>query len=332
MEHIQRMLDSYGIHQATITQVSDKVYKIDDGQQQFAFKKSGLTNESLANWENVFHKATTERMGAVLPVLLTKSHSLYCRSNLDFFYLTPWINKDNPTAANVYHTIATIHSQTKRSQSIDQEKMIQSFKDYKRICAERKKELLAYVMQFESHRYMSPVALQVCTHYRDIEHTLTKSGEYVDRLIEEQKEQTVWSDSLCHGNVKLSHLLGADHNYLINWEKARYDYPVIDLVRFLKNETVDYDVQEQVFLDSFKIYMDENKLAHHEIFLLLIHLLDVEAYLRVVKQYVEQSTTRTMIQHTKKLQVIHRQLLFSLKFSRHLETHFISILAEDLTD
>lgn len=332
MKDIQVVLDSYGIYQAVITQITHKVYKIDDGQQQFALKKGDLTTQSLSNWEHVFHKANEGQMVTVLPVLLTRNHSLYQKDDLDYFYLTPWINEKKPTTEKFYEAIAHIHSQTKRSQSIDQEKMNQSFNDYKSICAQRKKELLDYVMQFERHRYMSPLELQVCTHYRDIEHTLTKSSEYVDRLIEEQKGQPEWNDSLCHGNLKLSHLLVADQNYIINWEKARYDYPVIDLVDFLKNEVVDYDAQEQSYIDSFQIYMNKNKLHHHEIFLLIIHLLDVTAYMDVVKKYVKQSTTQSMIHQIKQLQVIHRQLLFALKFSRHLETKFISILAEEYLD
>lgn len=332
MKKIQEVLSSYGIYQATITKISNKVYKIDDGKQQFALKRSELSGEEVSQWEHVFHQADKRKLVSILPAFLTINSSLYQKFDQSIFYLTPWINRKSSTIESLYRSIGSIHSQTKRSQAIDQENIIQQFNNYKKTCVHTREKLLSYVKKFESHRYMSPIELQVCTHYRDMQQSLKTCIEYVERLIDEETTSIQWSNSLCHGNLRLSHLLEGEQPYLINWEQARYDYAITDLVRLFTNDIVHYDAPVQMYLDSFNIYMKENHLNHGELLLLIIHLLDVTRYMEIVQAYIENRSQLTMIQQIQKLQTTYRQQKFALKLSRYLEKEFISILADDFDD
>lgn len=332
MENIKKVLFSYGIHPTTITKITGAVYQIDDGQQLYALKKSRLTGENLPTWESTLHQAYDQQLTFVLPVFLTRDSALYKEIDQQFFYLTPWIDGKKSTIKHFYRSIGKIHAQTKQPQSVDQEQMINQFRDYKKFCSHMQQKVLTYVKQFENHQYMSPLELQVCTHYRDIELVLRKMSEHIDQFIDEQTEPPQWNYSLCHGNLRLSHLLEADQMYMINWEKASQEFAVMDLVQFFKNEVTTYDTPVESMIDSFKVYMKENKLNHSELFLLIIHLLDPTNYIEIVEQYVRRTSKLTMINQTKKLQITYRQLLFALQLSRYIEKEFTSILADNSAD
>src|SRR5699024_2730542 len=131
-------------------------------------------------------------------------------------------------------------------QSIDQ-----SFHTYKNQCAERHKQLLAYVEQFESNKYMSPLELLVCTQYRDLELVFRETRKRVDQCIQENNEETLWNYSLCHGSFRLAHKTNADQAYLISWKKAQYENAIQYSVEIYKYETIVYDAPAISFIKLF---------------------------------------------------------------------------------
>lgn len=330
MEKIEEILSSYGIKPIMILKITDQVHKIDDGQHQYALKKSVLNQQTVQKWERVFHDAHQRQLSSILSLFLTTNNSLYTIFDRDYYYLMPWINGEQSTIEQLYRSIGNIHKTTQQPQTVDHDQMVHQFSRYKQYCDEALKRLLSYVKQFESHIYMAPLELQVCTHYRDIELAIIKIREQIIQLTSSQGEQKNWSYSLCHGNLKLSHSLKAGQTYYINWERTKYDYPVTDLVMLFKNELIRYDAPIETWIDLFKTYLEENQLQHHELSLLLIYLLDPTDYMKKIQQYIEETSNQSMINQIKAFENTYRQLLFGLRLSDFIEKNYFSIIESDL--
>lgn len=330
MEGIDQVIAAYHIKPVTVSKISDRVYKIDDGQQQYALKKSSLTGQRLRSWERAFADAHHRQLSSILSLFLTVNNSLYSTFDQDYYYLTPWINGEESTIEQLYRSIGKIHKKTQQHQIVDHDQVIHQFSQYKQYCDESLKRLLSYVKQFESHLYMSPLELQVCTHYRDIELVFRKMNGQITRFIDEQDEVLSWHYSLCHGNLKQTHSIQGHQTYLINWEHASYQHPTTDLVKLFKNELIHYDAPAKAWIDSFKVYMEENKLQNHELSLLLIYLLDPTDYMEIIQQYHEQRSDQSLINQIKKLQIKYRQLLFGLQLLDFIDQQYLSIIASDL--
>lgn len=330
MDIIEDIIATYGIRPVKISQITDRVYRIDDGYQQYALKKSKLTNQRMTSWERTFHDAYKQQLSSLVPLFLTINNSLHSIHAQNYYYLTPWITGEQATIEQLYRCIGKAHKQTKKSQTFDHDQMIHEFRKYEAYCAHVQESLLSYVKRFESHIYMSPLELQVCTHYRDVELVCKKIRDQISRLTNDEEKSLEWSYSLCHGNLKLSHSLEADQTYLINWEQMTYEHPMTDLVIIFKNELLHYDSPIETWIDSFEVYMEENKLSDNELTLLLIHLLDPTSYITIVQQYMNQTSDETMIHQMKKLQTTYRQLLFALQFLNFVDQHYFSNIENDL--
>lgn len=64
-------------------------------------------------------------------------------------------------------------------------------------------------------------------------------NEWYD-LIKEEKKQRV---SIIHNNLETNHFVKGDKDYLISWDKAKIDSPIIDLINFYKKEYFNYDFE-----------------------------------------------------------------------------------------
>src|SRR5690625_4619638 len=131
MKMIERIMSSYGISPVKITKVSDQVYKVVDGQRQYALKKSVLTPQTVKNWEQVFHHADQKHIPEILSIFLTKDHSLYTISEDESYYLMPWIDGKTSTIEQLYRSIGKVHKKKQQFQSVDYDKMVHHFKDRK---------------------------------------------------------------------------------------------------------------------------------------------------------------------------------------------------------
>jgi len=332
METVKKVLTSYAVYPLKIEQITDALYRIEDGNRVYALKRSSLTNKSVANWENVFHQVNAQNITNVLPVYLTKHRKLYEQVNGTVYYLAPWVEGNRQSIERLYHCIGNVHAKTKQSRPIDVQLIEQSFHTYKNQCKEKHKQLLTYVEQFESNTYMSPFELLICTHYRDLELVFLETHKRVDQFIQENNEEAVWNYSLCHGSLKFSHFLNENQTYLINWEKAQYENAIQDLVDFFKYETIVYDASAESFIRPFTTYMDANPLTKQELYLLTVYLLDTTDYITLIENYMENITKHPMVYQIQSLQRVYRQLVFGLHWSDYVENEYESISLDDLDD
>ncbi|MFC2948493.1 hypothetical protein [Virgibacillus sediminis] len=328
METVRKVMNSYSVYPNYITKVTDRLFRIQDGQGDYALKKSLLTRETVAGWENAYHLAASQNLRSVLPVYLTHKGNLHVEMDGSIYYLTPWVQTDERQDKKEYikglfHGLGDIHANTKRSESIDKDEVWNSFDTYKEYCIGLQQDLLSFVERFENNRYMSPVELLVCTHFKELEAACFLGAKRTEQLMEKGRQDRRWNWSLCHGNLRMSHTLQtAADPFLINWENTMYDNAVRDLSGLFSRETIYHNHSGSLFMELFPEYMEKNKLTTTELYLLIIHLVNPSSYLKLIRMYTAEDGP--LMDHIPSLQQNYRRILFGLEFSRYIEEEYES--------
>lgn len=331
MNLISSISTEYGIDPQNIAQITERLYRIDDSINQYALKKSSMNAETLTTWNEVYKIANEKKILSITPIYLTRSSMFYVNFNDSIYYLSPWITGQKVNIEKAYRCLGQVHHTTKQAQKIKRETIKQDFLNFKMNCEKSERKLLSYVEQFEQRRYMSPLELQVCTHYRDLDILFKIIQDKIYELINDDKEDVEWNICLCHGNIKLSHFLQGTRTYIINWESAIFQNATIDLLDLYNSEIKYYDSPIDEFIDHFNHYMEENKLTKDELTFLSIHLLNPLKYLNELDKYVQQTSNDSILMQSKRMEQLHRQLVFALKFVDHLQREAFS-LSDDYGD
>ncbi|RYG74833.1 spore coat protein YsxE [Lentibacillus lipolyticus] len=324
MKMVEKAVSEYGFFPYYIEQISSRLFRVNDGRRDYALKQSSLTEETIYLWENVYHQAHTLQLTNILPVYLTGDARLYAWIDGEYYYMTPWMrshsSNNRQEIKDVFHTIGEIHAKTKQTQNIDAASVEKSFRDYQSRCREWQDLLLDFVKRFEQNRFMSPFELQVCTHYHILVNVLMELEAQIERFMDAWEESSTWNYCLCHGNLQSEHIIYHDLPYIINWEKARYDNPVIDLAIYLKTQVRYYDQSPAELAELFPAYSHRNSLDEKEWHLLLIYLLNPAHYIRLVEMYTSAQSGQSIITQQKMLQHVFRQLQLGLDWTHRLKS------------
>ncbi len=83
-------------------------------------------------------------------------------------------------------------------------------------------------------------------------------NEWLDLVKDENKKRV----SMIHNHLKLDHFLKSDKDYLISWEQARIDTPILDIVELYHQEyfNVNFDILLARYFGKVKLSEDEKKL------------------------------------------------------------------------
>jgi spore coat protein YsxE len=327
LENVRGILEAYRVFPVEIEKYTNNLYRIKGNNQTYALKKSILTNDSLLFWHDVYRVAQAENLQHILPVYINHKGDLFTQEGNRIYYLTPWIDSQHRTISieKIYQTLGYIHAKTRKMHTLTEQSRDQSrdsFLLYRKQMDDLRKELLRNVEQFESRHFMSPVELLVCTQYRDLLKAFYLMDKRLEQYLENQTDINEWQVSLCHGNLTGNHILQGDRIFFINWERAKYEHPIVDLSHFLKDRTLHYDNEREVLLEKFKHYMDENKLSMHELTLLSIYLLNPSNFIQAINRYVKDTAQDSMIEQVIQLQRLHRQIIFGIQFSEFIEAEY----------
>ncbi|MFD2628693.1 hypothetical protein [Oceanobacillus kapialis] len=333
----EKILQSFSVYPLNIENITTHLWKVKDGNRAYALKESKLSPHAITNWENIYKLADYHKLSAVMPVYMTRNGQLYQEHLGKFYYLSPWMEKDQnrgtpPLITDFYKNIGNIHAKTKQSRNIDKEAFIQEFSAYKQACETLFKELNRTVSRFEQMHYMSPFELMVLTQYRDLEIVFQVMAKRLNQLVYvADEEDLIWNTSICHGQLSKDHLVYSNNGtQILNWEQAHYENATMDLVRFFREESLEYDSPSSDYIEQFKGYIKENELTEKELQLMTIYLLHPFSYYRVVQEYVKNPKANSMLVATSQLQRAYRQLIFGLNWSDYVEKEHESLVLEDL--
>ncbi|WP_053219004.1 phosphotransferase [Virgibacillus senegalensis] len=334
-DRIKIVLQEYQIGPAEIVPITSRLYKIHTYHYTFALKRSRLLPEpeALANWENVYRQANIHRLDSIVPVYLTEKGQINVRYENEIYYLTPWqekLERDEPVHVleGFFRELANIHAVTMEEYELNQELAQDTVANELRQLESRQADLLEQVERFEARRYMSPFELQVCTHYRDVEFAFSKTVSWLEAYKEDLQRERISRTCLCHGNLRLSHLLTKQEQAkFINWENAYTGSPVQDLSVYFHHEWQYHDNVFQQILQSFPQYEKQNRLLQSEKSLLAVLTINPSTYLETVQNY-QRYPDRPLPFQIRDLERAYRRLYHGLKFQEVLETQRQKYLEE----
>lgn len=332
MEMVKEVLQAYHVYPMETKKITDRLYRIKDGNHEYALKKSSLTEDSVKAWQRVYYIANEKNIPQVVPVYLTKEGKLYQKLNDSIFYLTPWLDNStrlsiNSSINSTMQSLAHLHEKTKQVQIISKKKLDESFHTYQQYSKDIPNELLSYVTQFENNLYMSPFELLVCTQFRDMEYAFNMHNARINEFLDSSDEEMNWSNSLCHGQLSPDHII---NRQFINWESTIFDHPAVDLNHYITHLTGDFDQPIESIADGFKRYKANNDFTDTELKLLTIYLLNPTPYITTIRNYTSNITKEPMIDQVRQLQQQYRRLFFAMKFTEFIKDEFETISLDDL--
>lgn len=219
------------------------------------------------------------------------------------------------TLPDIFQNIGYAHNNTMQTISIDKEKIKADFVGYRTKCQKYRERFDHYIDEFEQKRFMSPVELLVCTHFRDIDYLYHVLFNRIDQFNTELSTVENWKYCRCYGYKNIKHLLVKGHLYQNSHEHFFHGNAVLDVVAMIKYHTEYFEWENTELTEHFATYTKENPLNQVELYLLAIYLLDPTEYLQAVEEYATKTSKKSMAEQVIILKKNHRFLLQMLSWS-----------------
>lgn len=205
--------------------------------------------------------------------------------NFDNF---PKLVDDNRVDLNVYEYIDDV-DMPKEQKGLDMVDVISLLHSkttyYKTVSEDKYKEIYENILnnityltnyynklftKIDEEIYMSPSSYLLIRNSAKIMASLDFAKEQLDKWYEQAKTKNKQRVALIHNKLSTDHFIRGDKGYLISWENAKIDTPVLDLVTFYKNEyfNIDFETILEKYLQKSPLQEDERQL-----FFILISLI-----------------------------------------------------------
>ena len=174
---------------------------------------------------------------------------------------------DYPREQKLYDLIdltTLLHSKTTYFKEIDESKFSELYEDISNNILYLYSYYSDKATLIESKTFYSPSEYLLLRSINKIFYSLDYAKISLDELLEtkEKKMRTC----MIHNNLDLNHYIKGDRDYLISWNKAKFDMPIFDLYKlFKRNKTFNY-------IDLLNRYENNYPLLEYEKKLLLIML------------------------------------------------------------
>lgn len=209
---------------------------------------------------------------------------------------------------DIFHNIGYAHHNTLQTVTIDKEKVKNSFTRYWEKCLRYRERFDHYMDEFEQKRYMSPVELLVCTHYRDVDYLFHELSIRIEQFNAELSEVNNWKLCRCYGDKNIEYLLRKGHLYQNSQEHFHHANAALDVVALIRCHTNFFEWENTELAENIALYRKINPLDQIELSLLAIYLLDPIEYLSAVEDFATKATKRSMMEHVIILKQKHRFL------------------------
>ena len=198
---------------------------------------------------------------------------LIYENNRDDEYIYEYIEDSgiyNPQKSeDLINLVGLLHSKTSFNKEVSEENYKEIYENVYNNIMYLEDYYLKYYDLFLKQIYPSPSEYEFLRNYSKIKFALNFSQNELDKwydLVKEKKNQRV---CLVHNNLSLDHYLKNDKEYLISWDKAKFDTPILDLVKLYQNNFWDLE-----FNTLYKKYLNISSLGEDEqlLFFILISL------------------------------------------------------------
>lgn len=195
----------------------------------------------------------------------------YTRDNDSYVY--EYVQNDdvlNPQkSSDLINLVALLHSKTSFNKEVTEETYKEIYENINNNILYLKDYYKKYYELFLHDIYLSPSQYNFIRNYSKIFSALNFSKDELDNwydLVKEKKNERL---SFIHNNLTLDHYIKSDREYLISWDKSKFDTPVLDLVTLYQKNFWDLE-----FSTLYEKYLSISPLSDSEqkLFFLLISL------------------------------------------------------------
>ena len=185
--------------------------------------------------------------------------SLYTYLQSRNFYNFPKLIDDSRKDLNVYEMIddvpmpkeqkiddlidlvSLLHNKTSYHKEVTEDKYQEIYENVKSNIDYLRNVYNNYYDVYLPIKYLSPseyaLMRNISKIFSSLEFCDSEINEWFE-LVKIEKKQRV---SVVHNNLDVTHLIRNSDNYLISWDYAKVDTPIIDIVKLYKNEYFNYD-------------------------------------------------------------------------------------------
>lgn len=186
------------------------------------------------------------------------------RSDVDIYEYEPDITGIYPQKSeDLIKTVSLLHSKTSYHKEVSEEVYKQIFEDVSNNINYYKNYYLNYYELFLKKRYSSPSEYTFLRNYSKIMASLSFAESELSNwydLVNTQNKERV---ALIHNNLALEHFIKNERGeFLISWDKAKFDTPVLDLVKLYQKEyfNVEFSSLFETYMASSPLNVNERKL------------------------------------------------------------------------
>ena len=155
--------------------------------------------------------------------------------------------------------VALLHSKTSYNKVVTEETYKEIYENVKNNIMYLKDYYLKHYELFLHDIYMSPSRYNFVRNYSKINSALNFSENELDNWYSEVNNKKNERISFIHNNLSLDHYIRGDKDYLISWDKSKFDTPILDLVKLYQESYWNLDFQT-----LYKKYLSYNNLSDTE--------------------------------------------------------------------
>lgn len=233
-----------------------KVAIIDSTNHKFVIKKNNKKTPNIYNY-------LINRDFTYFPRILTRENSNYEVSE----YIDEVKVVDEQKIEDMVYLVGILHQKTMYYKELNQN-------DIKKIY-EATTEQISYLFNYyqdlqniiEDEIYMEPSDYLLILNISRIYESLSIAKKYLDEWYKLVQTKKTIRYCINHKNLKKEHLIEGNNPYLISWDLAERDLPIIDIYNIFINN------YKKINLDTILyLYETKNKLYQHEYLLLIAKL------------------------------------------------------------
>ena len=226
----------YDIDVLRITQLTDKVFKLESKAKEYLLKFTSGDDEFLMK-QLYAHKEMPE---SVLPIYETRSGAKMSYESDGFAYLTDYVAQTPMPFENRVRDYARLLNELHEGTLIAVDKNDDEVgwlyaEDYQRL-EENFKTLETLMLQYEMKISRSPFEWQVVMMYPLLYGMYRRSDEAMKRFYQLLGRKKQLPVAMTHGDVNVANVLPSDKTtHLINFENSSFDMPSQDMLKFLSH-------------------------------------------------------------------------------------------------
>ncbi len=159
-------------------------------------------------------------------------------------------------------TLSELHSKTSKYIEVSKNK----YNNIKNIIENNLNYLTKYynemIDNIENEVYMSPSNYLIARNFSSILIMIDTSRKYLSKWYKKVENKNTERVSVIHNNLSLDHFIISNKNYLISFDGARVDTPILDLYKFYKKEclNINFKLLYQVYNNHFTLLEEEDLL------------------------------------------------------------------------